>query len=674
MNIYDNDRWQEALYVDANSYSTWSGKRVLSFLRNHTNGTIASLRLSCENGCQSCGLLLRQLAIPKVDDGCPYYTICCDAYPPRGGLRVVRGQPQDLDFLQSFEASAGVALRRKNGSFCADGDYDRLPPMELPFQNPSSSQAFAQVRGWIEGCLHQHKKCKPRGSRLPKRVLDLGSLEQDKLIRLRETEREEAPYATLSYCWGQGRTLTTTHKTLRQYEDTGIMLEELPRTLRDAVLVAAQFNFRYLWIDALCIVQGPDGDWAEQSAEMQKIYSDGDLNICAASALHSDEGFLQTLTEDGIPAAQYFWSHDTSAQPRGLIYLWPESPGTNGMGIDLDTQPIDSRAWVLQESLLSPRTVHYTRKGMVWECRRECMAEVDILYRTRSRKTDWQRDVLGEHDRLHAEEKASFSISKANTWGHLVSMYNTLELTHWTDKFPAFAGIAKSYADRYDMTYVAGLWREHFIEGLIWSRDPSVETLSKISDYVAPSWSWASVRGELRCRQECKIQTGLNKVEITDIVVERVGDDFGQIVGAHFAARGILQSVTIETQPPPSHSARNEPFVGRIKQGIEGLVDVIVILDTDMDENVVDMTCHCLYLGDCDFDGSPAPAFLLLRQMGHEAHKYVRIGFAYINPFHCEIFCERLGQISENDMEQQQKALASLWKFSSPRTETITVL
>jgi Heterokaryon incompatibility protein (HET) len=77
-------------------------------------------------------------------------------------------------------------------------------------------------------------------------------------------------------------------------------LENIPKTLRDAIHIAKALGFKYLWLDSLCIIQGDELDWAEQGAAMTDIYGRSKLNISASSSKNSDEGILTKLQDHGI--------------------------------------------------------------------------------------------------------------------------------------------------------------------------------------------------------------------------------------------------------------------------------------------------------------------------------------------------------------------------------------
>ena len=61
-------------------------------------------------------------------------------------------------------------------------------------------------------------------------------------------------YVTLSHCWGQAKTTRLHKKTLAALRQ-GVAASNLSKTFAHAASVTLQLGYRYLWIDALCIMQ-----------------------------------------------------------------------------------------------------------------------------------------------------------------------------------------------------------------------------------------------------------------------------------------------------------------------------------------------------------------------------------------------------------------------------------
>jgi hypothetical protein len=80
-------------------------------------------------------------------------------------------------------------------------------------------------------------------------------------------------------------------------------------------------------------------------------------------------------------------------------------------------------------------------------------------------------------------------------WLRAVELYSSRKLTYETDKLPAISGLAAAVATiRARDVYLAGLWKDDLIRGLLWTAVPSGpgaihERISSI-----PTWSWASYR------------------------------------------------------------------------------------------------------------------------------------------------------------------------------------
>nr|POF19943.1 hypothetical protein CFP56_52192 [Quercus suber] len=159
-------------------------------------------------------------------------------------------------------------------------------------QRPNSQAALAVAGSWLRDRLNRHHLCRdhaPARTRLPSRVLDLGLSHNG--LRLLVTRGAVGQFVALSYCWGGGASLQWTRDNLAQLQQS-ITLSELPQVIRDAVLVTRAIGLRYLWVDALCIIQDVHHDWTQESAQMHDTYGKATLVLIAATSAAADETFL----------------------------------------------------------------------------------------------------------------------------------------------------------------------------------------------------------------------------------------------------------------------------------------------------------------------------------------------------------------------------------------------
>lgn len=81
------------------------------------------------------------------------------------------------------------------------------------------------------------------------------------------------------------------------------------------------------------------------------------------------------------------------------------------------------------------------------------------------------------------------------SWYDAVELYSGTQLSFEHDKLVAIAGLMNSFAGRINAKYLAGLWGVHLPRQLLWSiRRP----IARPEQSRAPSWSWASVNGEVK--------------------------------------------------------------------------------------------------------------------------------------------------------------------------------
>jgi hypothetical protein len=114
---------------------------------------------------------------------------------------------------------------------------------------------------------------------LPSRLIDLG-IEEDIQPRLMAVGAAAARYVALSYCWGEDKTLATTVENIFAHM-ADLKFASLPKAYQNLMVIARSLKIRYVWIDALCIVQNDAQDWARGTAEMCSIYENACVTVSA---------------------------------------------------------------------------------------------------------------------------------------------------------------------------------------------------------------------------------------------------------------------------------------------------------------------------------------------------------------------------------------------------------
>jgi hypothetical protein len=113
------------------------------------------------------------------------------------------------------------------------------------------------------------------------------------------TKNETADYATLSYCWGEAQKFMLLTTTVLEAWTERLPIEHLPQSSQDAIEVTRALGIRYLWIDALCILQDDPIDKKTEIERMGKKYKELSSHDCCSNCQGSFRGFLvnsQTTT------------------------------------------------------------------------------------------------------------------------------------------------------------------------------------------------------------------------------------------------------------------------------------------------------------------------------------------------------------------------------------------
>ena len=138
-------------------------------------------------------------------------------------------------------------------------------------------------------------------------------------------------------------------------------------------------------------------------------------------------------------------------------------------------------------------------------------------------------------------------------WLNLVEAFSARQLTMAKDKLVAISGLARVIAGESKDEYLAGLWRSNILAGLCWKRktfvpihycsnpehdkampEPTSSELTRPRPYRAPSWSWASVEGEIAFETTWLEQQDDTLAKLLEASVSPLGlDPYGQVRGGY---------------------------------------------------------------------------------------------------------------------------------------------
>lgn len=413
----------------------------------------------------------------------------------------------------------------------------------------ASPSSLKIALAWNQNCHGHHSSCNEyagRGSKLwlPTRLIDIGQSDAKhwKLCTTATDIDKTCPlpqYLALSYRWGPNPSLLLLNSTFADFR-RGMLISQLPKTFQDLVVVARNFAIRYVWIDALCIIQDSTQDWDAEAPTMRMVYSSSACTI-AASASSDETGGL-------------FRPRDATAIRAGLVALKSPNSETRSFHIfernywdrNINRGPLHKRGWVFQERHLSCRIIYFTGHQIMFECLEgaRCEAFPDgIPYHVSDKGLDPLWNFAAEKHRSSPGTSPSSSQECLMpnhvylAWRDLVKKYANCSFTKTKDKLPAFAGIAKLFQEITGDEYFAGLWKSRLIEGLDWRvYAPEFE---QPEEYRAPSWSWASLDGPFKPSVSGDFTQYL--VNVVDVKVQPRGSDpTGAILGAHIKVQGAL--------------------------------------------------------------------------------------------------------------------------------------
>jgi hypothetical protein len=300
----------------------------------------------------------------------------------------------------------------------------------------------------------------------------------------------------------------------------------------------------------------------------------------------------------------------------------------------IDQSPLDGRGWVFQERILSPRILYYGSQQLYWECTSATIRQ-DGKFRDvdndglhhRAFKEVWDpnaaiepRSMIDEDAKpLDANGASLGNLESMSRWYEVVHEYTRRKLTYESDKLPAIAGVAKQFHRKTGFLYVAGLWKENLITGLLWSRPVKDAPISSKS----PTWSWARFGGEVSFWSNSNAGLKLlnTDCELIDLSYDTTDtlQNYGEVSNAKIVIKGRILRVILKAA-----------VVGGNSQGmtLDSQDEVRVGWPSfDMLESKnVGFECFCVFV-----HRGHQNAGLLLEQVEPRLDVYQRIGYVSIS-------------------------------------------
>ena len=353
----------------------------------------------------------------------------------------------------------------------------------------ASTIDISQLQRWLAICRHGHQGCRDvSNDSTTDRLASNDSFRLIDVVSNCIVSAKAQPFFALSYVWGKVDLLKATTSNLKLLMRPGSLeslLARLPSTIADAMHLTKLLGCRYLWVDALCIVQDDPEDLNSIITVMDSVYALATLTICAAGG---DAQFgLRGLTQSGRNFQQALVRYSEDVQ------LMVTRPAEHFV----DRSIWNTRAWTFQERICSRRSLIFVNDRVFFQCRQSVMCE-DITMEHDALLEEWSLETKDALGRL-------FLGNPVRQYTKCVQLYTQRKLSYSVDKLAAFSAIERLLGQSMNTDFRIGLPASYFDFALLWtpirsngeppkrlSEFPTWEhdiSSKRLSEF--PSWAWA---------------------------------------------------------------------------------------------------------------------------------------------------------------------------------------
>ncbi|TGO67025.1 hypothetical protein BOTNAR_0049g00120 [Botryotinia narcissicola] len=344
---------------------------------------------------------------------------------------------------------------------------------------------------------------------------ELGQNNQDK-FRLGCTEESTA----LAQKWLQE--CSSSHSACRQGEEASVLPTRLIKIDRQkirlwkgrSITTPKGQSTSFFGKDSIWQTGDPE-DWSKEASRMASVYGLSSLNIAATAA---PDGTIGCLFERDLKYTEMHKA-EVNMNHRKRVY---QIADYNLYRQNIANAALTRRAWAVQERILAPRTLHFTKSQLFWECRTNQACETFD-------------DTLPE---AVCDDYFYLPKQKLQSWSKIIDIYTWCSLTNESDRLIAIGGVARQLQKNNGGKYFAGLWQARLKDQMCWYIDRFITKTPKENTWRAPSWSWASVKHKVVIHDDTTVlhEACIDVVEV-DITLEDVDDPFGGVKSGDLVLR-----------------------------------------------------------------------------------------------------------------------------------------
>ena len=350
-----------------------------------------------------------------------------------------------------------------------------------------SQTDLSLIRKWINSCEENHgPECKSESY-------------NPTYIRLLDTKRmrlvsgcQKYRYFALSYVWGNVATFKTIKSNLSELGEDGSILRmrhKFPQAINDAISLVSELQERFLWVDALCIVQDDPRDKQVHIPHMDVIFSQAVATIVSLSGKDASSG-LPGVQEESRRVRQC----SVTVGPWQLFAKLPE------LSVTLENSKWHTRAWTFQEGILSKRCLFFSEDQVYFQCQSGYYTEDSHGDQTRH---EWDSGFFNPFSKKGTKSTDSF-YEVFNVYNRLVKAYSRREYTYHSDSLNAFQGVLSSFNTSFEWNFISALPEDVFDLALLWSPMSTADLRPRESSHHpedavcrTPTWCWTSWIGSI---------------------------------------------------------------------------------------------------------------------------------------------------------------------------------